>query len=208
MENKNIHCPEVIFENGWLLDSSISDLTNFELKQEAQDEIESRLSEFQSAWDDTGKSLLMSAMKEGGLCFKEKDIKASLIFGQMYSMSHPLILNVKYYLKSLQEKPHPMEQFVEQAFHELLHILLQDNLRSWPTPTVETFMPQGFEVVAHLHLMALQKRAHEAIGNKTLWLADWYGHIGDDYAKTWNAVSNEVTYSKLLNEISMDFGRA
>jgi hypothetical protein len=110
-------------------------------------------------------------------------------------------------LKTLQENPRPLEHFVEQVFHEMLHILLQDNLHSWPTPTVEKYMSQGFDVIAHLHLMALRRKSHEAMGNPTAWLADWYEKIGDDYAKTWVAVSEETTYSQLLSEISTEFGK-
>jgi hypothetical protein len=208
MEIKSNPVPDIVFESGWLLDSSVADLSNHELKQEALDEVSSRLAEFQASWDDVGRPLLFSAVKESGMSFLEKDIKGSLICGQLFSQSHPLLINIKYYLNSLQKKPRPLTEFAEQVFHELLHILLQDNLRKWPTPTAEKYSDQGFEVIAHLHLMALQRRSHEDIGNSTAWLADWYGDIGGDYSKTWKTVSEDVVYFQLLKELSTEFGRS
>ncbi len=199
--------PEIIFESGWLLDDSLAEISKTELNQEAIDEIVKRTPEFQTAWNDLGRPLLSSVIKKNGIFFREKDIKCFLIYGPIYGgLSHPLIINVKRYLHSLQEKPTPLSDFVEVAFHVLLHILLQDNARSWPTPMIQNYMEDGFEVIAHLHLMALQRKAHENAGSRIDWLNDWYGKMGESYSKTWKAVSDDAVYEGLLKELSTEFG--
>ncbi|MBO9668811.1 MAG: hypothetical protein J7501_18580 [Bdellovibrio sp.] len=204
---KHISTPEIIFESGWLLDSSLEELSKESLNQAAVDEVANRTSEFQDAWDQLGKPLIESALRETGLSFKERDIKGVLICGPIASQSHPLIINVKYFLKSLEEKPQSMTEFVDVVFHELLHVLLQDNVRTFPTPTAQEFIADEFDVIAHLHLMAIQKYSHEKIGNATERLGQWYQRIGRDYQRSWELVSDEAIFSKLMKEIGTEFGR-
>jgi hypothetical protein len=156
-------------------------------------------------WERFGLPLLEAAVQDSGLVFRERDIKAVLICGSFSSHSHPLILNVKTYLKAFHSAPRSLNEFVEVVFHELLHILLQDNVGSWPTPFINQFSRCSFETIVHLHLLALERRAHDILGKDCSWLKKWYAEIGDEYAKAWTIVSDDANHSTLLAEIKSEF---
>lgn len=205
MQQRDCVLPQIIFESGWLLDSSIAEIAKVDPDQSAIEEVSNRLPEFQKAWGKFGHPLLEAAVQDSGLVFKERDIKAVLICGSFSSHSHPLILNVKNYLKALHVAPRSLDEFVEVVFHELLHILLQDNVASWPTPFINQYSECSFEMTAHLHLLALERRSHDILGKDCSWLEKWYAEIGDEYAKAWRIVSNDANQSTLLAEISSEF---
>lgn len=197
--------PELRFESGWLLDESVAELSGRALNDNAVAEITDRLPEFQAAWQTEGPRLLHSVTDEFGLSFVEADIKAFLLCGSLHSQSHPLLVNVKYYLTSLTATPAPLSEFVETVFHELLHILLQDRLVTWPTPVVQEFEKEDFEVIAHLHLMGLQKFAHEHVGSRADTLATWYGAMGENYGRAWALANDPHHQRRLLAEIRTHF---
>lgn len=205
MQQRDGVLPQIIFESGWLLDSSIAEIAKVESNQGAIEEISNRLPEFQKAWERFGHPLLEAAVQDSGLVFRERDIKAVLICGSFSSHSHPLILNVKNHLKAFHAAPSSLKEFAEVVFHELLHILLQDNVASWPTPFINKFSECSFEMTVHLHLLALERRAHDILGNDCSWLEKWYADIGDEYAKAWRIVSDDANHSTLLAEISSEF---
>lgn len=207
MTNAKIILPKVVFESGWLLDDSIAEISGFPLDDNAVSEISERLPEFQRYWDTLGLQLLAPIVGKFGLNFEEQDIKGFLLCGKLHSQSHPLIVNVKYYLASVQKEPHSMEEFVEVVFHELLHILLQDRLSSWPTPSIEKYQNEDFEVQSHLHLMSLQKFAHAELGRDTSPLKEWYGRIGPNYSHAWNLISEQSNQKRFLDEIPKYFNK-
>ncbi|WP_413574681.1 hypothetical protein ACLVWU_10665 [Bdellovibrio sp. HCB290] len=196
-----IKLPKVIFESGWLLDESIAEIEGSSLNDEAIAETSSRLPEFQESWDHLGPRLLEPVMTNFGITFAEQDIKAFLLCGKLHSQSHPLLINVKRYLACLNNTPDPMHEFVEVVFHELLHILLQDRLSAWPTPSIKQFEDENFEVQAHLHLMSLQKFSHMKSGRDIKSLEKWYGDIGPNYSRAWGLISDDRTFKTLLDEI-------
>jgi hypothetical protein len=193
--------PLVMFQSGWLLDDSIAEIAGTSISPEATHEISERLLEFQSLWNEQGPQLLRAIVLAFPLRFREKDINAFLVCGPLFSQSHPLLINVKYFLRSLHQTPEPMYSFIETVLHELLHILLQDCLQRWPTPAVTELAEDNFEIAAHLHLMTLQKFAHESTDKTTAHLTEWYQLMGSTYARTWELVNDPPTYARLLNEL-------
>ncbi len=87
-------------------------------------------------------------------------------------------------------------------FHELLHILLTDNYKAWPTNMISSVKTDDRTIQSHLHLMSLQRAVYSSLNDKeTISLVtDWYKRIGGAYNKTWELISDSNKYNEFIEE--------
>lgn len=129
-------------------------------------------------------------------------------------MACPFIMNMQPYLKTAMapKTPSSVTAFVALLHHELLHHLLDNTegedfkefsklmqkydalLKKTENAKEDSFVVSTDNVLAHIHLMALQKTTYEKLGRSDL-LAEaentYLNVIGGAYAKAWEIVKQE-----------------
>lgn len=98
-----------------------------------------------------------------------------------------------------------MTTFVSMTHHELLHSLVDNIVNdkfSQSSVLLEKYKNEHFNVLAHLHLMAIQKSVNEKLNDKELIQAtdQLYSYISGDYARAWEIVRIEGP-EKFLTEL-------
>jgi hypothetical protein len=89
-------------------------------------------------------------------------------------MSAPLIVNVRYSLKSFTDHPNQDDVTISTIGHELLHNYI-DSFLPEETPLLIKYKSESKMVLGHLHLFALQKATYLALG--------WQSKLKDVVAK-------------------------
>lgn len=175
-------------------------------------ELLSKISWFQSQWDQQGIPLMAAAAQQIGKSFPMGELQAAVFLCPRYPfMGSPLALNVISYLNSaalqmppLGNKPMPVFFFVSTTFHEVLHKYINAILERQPSPILQD-MPQEPELYkAHLHLFALQRKTFESLnlGHLLNGIQRLEATHGPAYVKAWNAVySDSSLYERLLKEL-------
>lgn len=113
-------------------------------------------------------------------------------------MSHPLILNIKKYLNGASS-----ELLNEVVFHEILHILLTDNWKVWPTNLIKKYSGANQTVATHLHLMSIERAVHLSMQNydQLNTVERWYLEIGNGYDIAWKTISANDLYQEFILEL-------
>lgn len=175
-------------------------------------ELLSKVSWFQSQWDQQGIPLMVAATQQAGKSFPMNELQAAVFLCPRYPfMGTPLALNVISYLNSaalqmpsLAGKPTPVFFFVSTIFHEVLHKNINVILEKQPSQILQK-IPQETELCkAHLHLFALQRKTFESLklGHLLTAIQTLEATHGPDYVKAWNAVySDSSLYEGLLKEL-------
>lgn len=173
--------PKLFFESGFAFDnmcgrgldysklSTPSDPKRY--TQEWGQELESRLQEFQAAWDSVGPKLLHELNARFRKVFARKEFTVTLSACAVSpSMPNPLLLNVTRHLHSYMRprSPRSLESFPDLPFHELLHIWLDENF-SGPLPLKTKYKMEAPGVISHLYLFAIQSAVYEALGMTNQW---------------------------------------
>ena len=159
----------------------------------ARAEAERRLPEFQEIWAKEGPRLLKTAQEITGQPFRYEEAIAVLQVceEQQTGISHPLLINAKWFLEAYDGKyrTHPLwrETFVELMFHEILHRYIRDALgpgegepfRS--TKLMQRYSNEQLMTRTHLHLFAIERAVYNRVGRNEI--------IGmtRDYGKEWPA---------------------
>ena len=183
----------------------------FQTDPSMQVELGQKLSQFQSQWDKRADLLVSSSESAAGRKFSRKEFSVALTLCKWTPMGDPaFIVSVRPYLGSSRidgnaKLPFNMTTFVSMTHHELLHSLVDNIVNdkfSQSSVLLEKYKNEHFNVLAHLHLMAIQKSVNEKLNDKELIQAtdQLYSYISGDYARAWEIVRIEGP-EKFLTEL-------
>ena len=96
--------PEVTFEYSPFFDAPCAEATKQPIEPEAVKELENRLDAFREYWRNDAAKLLGTTVKITGVKFQFRETKAALYLcqGFGYSMSIPLLINMRYFIAAIQ----------------------------------------------------------------------------------------------------------
>ena len=166
-------------------------------------EARSRLPEFQSAWQTTGERLLRATEQIVGKRFAEREFQISLSVCSFPSMAEPLLVNIRFSLKSFVPGALSPDVTISTMFHEILHRYLSGRIPPKSTLLVRA-AHEDETVRSHLHLLALQKAVYLKLG-----LADTLQRVVEkdhalpnkSYGRAWDIVNDGQTGAALVDEL-------
>lgn len=132
---QDISYPKLFFHHGWLFDKNCEFLSKQTHDPAWNDELKNRTHEFANLWKKNASDLIGQVTTHFQKGYKRKELDATLSVCQTPSISQPLVLNVRPYLKTaMKDQPvRPDFAFVDLVFHELLHTWIVENIKR-PTP--------------------------------------------------------------------------
>lgn len=209
--NSSAVSPKLFMQPSFIFDGECQRKTGFKIDPVIQNEFLKRIGSFQSEWDRRAQLLISASEKAAGRNFVRKEYSVALTLCAWTPMGDPaFIVSVRPYLglnRTDAEKKLSlsMAAFVSMTHHELLHSLVENIVNpefSATSALLEKYKAEPFNVLVHLHLMAIQKAANEQLGDKDLSqaTAQLYAYIGGDYARAWEIVGTEGV-QKFLNEL-------
>lgn len=198
-------------QQAFIFDGECQRKTGFKIDPSTQRELVQKIDQFQREWEQRANELIPASEKAAGRTFTRKEYSVALTLCAWTPMGDPtFIVSVRPYLGPPRgdgkvKLPLSMAAFVSMTHHELLHSLVDNIFNeefSASSPLLEKYKNEPFNVLAHLHLMAVQKAANEQLGESQLTQAteDLYGYIGGDYARAWEIVRAEGIQA-FLNEL-------
>jgi hypothetical protein len=117
------------------------------------------LPEFAANWTRDGKPLLHAIEQIVGKPFREKEFLVALSVCSFPSMSDPLLINVRFSLKSFTPDSLSPDVTTAIVLHELLHHYLSGKLPSQSRLRAKYGL-EDETVTTHLHLLALMDAAY------------------------------------------------
>lgn len=189
---------QIRFEYSHIFDLEIANLSGQALDEKLANSVEAFIPVLEQKWNETGQPLVSLATKLTGLSFQQKETKCILTVSSFVSMSHPLIVNVKKYIEGS-----AMDFLIEVIFHEVLHILLTDNWKVWPTELIKKHAGDDDIVAAHLHLMSIERAVHLHLQNQDHLgeVGRWYQRIAGGYDVAWAKISHNDLFQEFLAEL-------
>jgi hypothetical protein len=140
-------------------DAACAFATGYEIKDEWQHELKSRLNEFHSEGSSAEAELLSTTEKIVGKPLMRRSATARVTLCDTPSRSSPLLVNMRYALASFTSSPVPMHVKVGTLYHELLHNYIADFLPP-SSDLLQQYTHEHARVTGHLHLLALQKAVY------------------------------------------------
>lgn len=195
---------KLFLEAAPVFDSVCQQKTDFVVEQQWQFEFIQKEKLFQAAWDEKAIPIVTFSEQLSGRSFSRKEYSVALVLCKWTPMGHPFIVSVRPFLESSAmadeaiKKPLSMNAFVSMTHHELLHSLV-DNLLGeefWQSSSLIAKYDESkepFNVLVHLHLIALQKAVYERMGDQDLLKNTeiLYKFIGGDYLRAWEIINIE-----------------
>lgn len=157
--------PNVTFKYSQIFNSACAEITKQPIDAAAITELENRLDSFREHWRKEAPQLLGTTVKLLKARFQFRETRAALSLCSGFpSMSLPLTINMRFYLKSLRgEKTESMTVFSDTVFHELLHRYVSDRIETFPgktTPLLKKYRDEPQVVQSHLHVLAIIKAVY------------------------------------------------
>ena len=162
----NTEAPKVTLKYGEVFDSVCPGKTGYKVNKPWSVELSSRLHEFQKIWDEDGPKLLSKSSDIVGKTFVQKDFIVTLSLCNFPSMSHPLLINMRYALKSFTKNPISLDVTNSIIHHEILHLYLEDKIPS-KSRLLKKYSSEHSVVKSHIHLLALQQAVYLSLKWKT-----------------------------------------
>ncbi len=189
---------KINFEYSYIFDLEISERSGLKINDDAVNLVESFILKYKPIWNQEGLLLLTEAKKISGFDFKQQEMKCLFTLSDFCSMSHPLVVNIKKYINADE-----ISNLSEIVFHELLHVLLTDNWKVWPTPLIKEFSGNNRIIAAHLHLMSVQLAVHKSLSNNEQLskITEDYDRIGRGYDECWKIVNENDRYLQFIDEL-------
>lgn len=157
--------PSVILRYSPVFDSWCSNQTGLEITKIETDRLVAIFPDLQAEWDKIGPTLLAkteSIIKKS--FFQTEMVGTVFLCKKTPSMSMPLLINANWFVK---DTPQPTDLVVDIIYHELIHTYLVDNFPNlFSSPLLIKYQNEGTGVLAHLHLMAIQKKVYLELGLK------------------------------------------
>lgn len=166
-------------------------------------EARSRLPEFQSQWQTNGERFLRTTEQIVGKRFTEREFQVSLSVCTFPSMAEPLLVNIRFSLKSFVRDALSSDVTISTIFHEILHRYLSGRIPAKSKLLIRA-ANEDETVRSHLHLLALQKAVYLKLG-----LADTLTRViekdhalpNKSYGRTWDIVNDGQNYSAFVDEL-------
>lgn len=172
------------------------------LQSKLRTELTQRIESFQSEWDKVAATIVPESEKLAGRVFSRKEYSVALSLCGWIPMGDPVFLvSALPYLGRPRKSngfdmPMSMSAFISMTHHELLHSLVDNIINiefSNSSTLLKRYEKEPFNVLVHLHLMAIQKAVYEKMENSSLLSStdELYAFIGGDYQRAWSIVKNE-----------------
>lgn len=183
--------PRIYFSYGILFDQVCEGLSKQTIPSPAKMEGSKKINEFISVWEKNSPDFFKVLLLKVGRGFKRSEESVTLTSCNVPGVSDPIIIPLKRWLVSLGGHE-PMYGFSDVVFHELLHRYLASNFDANKSLLLKKYKKESPQVLAHLHLMALQKMIYTELNRQELiaWLDHDYNQlIGGDYKRAWEIVN-------------------
>ena len=197
--------PKVTFSYAEVFDSLCVKKTGDKIDPKWVSELTSRLPDLRSQWRKSGRVLLKTTVGMIGTKFDEREIGAVLSLCSLFPSLHdPLLINMRYSLKSFTQTPLSTEVTLSIVYHEILHRYLKGKIPA-RSALLTKYGSEDETVLRHLHLFAVQKATYLALGlSKTL--ADITKKDeslpNPSYKRAWEIVNSLEDYHSFLKELT------
>lgn len=154
-------------------------------------EVLARKSEFEAAWEKTGKEYMRLALAATGRPYPYSEVQATLSVCAPNSVAFPLIIQMNDFLASNTEDY--AHDFPLLAFHELMHHYAQ--AIEHKSPIFAKYADLPFSIRAHIHVVAFERYVLEKTG-RTEQLAKLRAYYAareePTYIRAWEIVDKET----------------
>ena len=194
--------PSVQLTYAYLFDPVCSNHTAYTISSSLINELDKKLPEWQSKWNNEGKSLLNAAVKIVGKPFPQNNYIVPLSLCNFPSMSEPLMVNVRYSLNAFTGKNIDTNLTISIIEHEILHTYI-DSFLLKNTPLLEKYRNESQTVLSHLHLFALQTAIYKSLNQNTILRSVILKDTSlpnSEYKRAWEIVNKEG-YVPFINEL-------
>jgi hypothetical protein len=184
--------PAVELSYSELFDRVCAQRTNYQIQPSWVEEAKQRLPEFAAEWRRSGVSLLRATEQIVGRDFTQKEFRVTLSVCSLPSIADPLLVNIRFSLKSFASANLSTDVTISTIFHEILHHYLSDKIRE-SSKLLAKYRAEDETVRSHLHLFGLQKAVY-----LTLRLSDTLRRViakddalpNQSYRRTWEIVDD------------------
>lgn len=203
--------PEIKFSYDWrscIMDTIAGFYYGNVVTDEMQKQLEKQLPILIAAWRKDAQiffGIVFSFFKRG---FKDKERTAivNLSHGYSYGSHWLLVLGLRRFLNSDQWNPrlNKEDAFSSLVFHELLHIWVDENLNEKKSLILLKYCNEDSHILAHLHLMAIQKMVYLKINRPDLleMLDDSYCNFSPPaFRRAWEIVNDVEGYENVLSDL-------
>ena len=163
--------PVVTFKYSQVFDSPCAEMSKQPIDAAAVTELENRLDSFREHWRKEAPQLFGTTVKLTKAPFQFRETRAALSLCSGFpSISLPLTINMRFYLKSLRgEKTESMTVFSAVVFHEVLHRYVAERIETLTgktTPLLRKYKDEPLGVRNHLHVLAIMKAVYGKLGRE------------------------------------------
>lgn len=194
--------PVVWFEYGNVFDQVCAKKTHYKIQSAWVNELRHRLPAIRHAWQTEGTRLLKTTEHITHLSFRKPSYRVVMSLCDFPSMSEPLLVNMRYSLKSFVKTPLLPAVTTSIFYHELLHVYLKGR-----TPPYRGILKQyahaSWTVREHLFLFAIQKAVYIRLGQQKILsevIKKDKSLPNKQYARAWHIV-NTVGYQKFISAL-------
>jgi len=195
--------PAINFSYAAEFDAACAQQTKYQINPAWVTELKSRLPELTSNWAKDGPALLSTSEAIVGKPFPEKQVWVSLSVCSLPSMADPMLINMRFSLKSFTATPLTEDVTIGIILHELLHRYLLGRIPA-NSPLLAKYKDEDETVKSHLHLLALQEGVYLKLGR-----ADSLRRIiakdrelpNKSYARAWDIIDIGGDYESFLSEL-------
>jgi hypothetical protein len=148
-------------------------------------------------------ALLSTSEAIVGKPFQDKEIWVSLSVCSLPSMSDPMLINMRFSLKSFTTTPLREDVTVSIIFHELLRRYLVGKIPN-DSILLMKYKDEDDTVKTHLHLLALQQGVYLKLGRAdTLerMIAKDRELLNRSYARAWDILESRENYQSFISEL-------
>ncbi|PIQ43115.1 MAG: hypothetical protein COV52_10425 [Gammaproteobacteria bacterium CG11_big_fil_rev_8_21_14_0_20_46_22] len=185
--------PEVRIQYAKIFDMVCTNKMHYNIKPVWRNELLQRLPSIQQAWNQEGVKLLNTTQNLVHMPFRMPSYLVSLTLCNFPSMSQPLLVNMRYSLKSFIKKPLSLPVTLSIIYHELLHVYLDGRTPPYAGP-LKKYAHLSWVVRQHLFLFAIQKAVYLKLGQKKelkAIIAMDQSLPDKAYTKAWNIVNTD-----------------
>jgi hypothetical protein len=190
------------------LDSICAVISGPSIEETWKSELQLTLPEFEKEWATLGVELVKGSERVLGRAINQ-NFTAHLTLCNTPSRAWPVVVNMRYALKSFTPSPVPLRVKVGTLHHEILHREIDELIPS-NSPFLEDYSDEHSRVRNHLHLLAVQKATYLELGldDELAELVSVDSRLPEGYYKrAWEIVNSEPQhYKKALAELQQREG--
>ncbi|RUR19197.1 hypothetical protein ELY21_04730 [Legionella sp. km535] len=201
--------PMLFFEHGVLFDMGVcSNIESKPISAAMIDELDSLFPKIAIAWEQDGESLLTATTQLFNIPFSRKELSVNFILcdTRFTGMSYPLLIKIRNFLKSGNDKPLSGSYLNMVIYHELLHRYIYKDIpdRLDTSKLLIKYESESNAVKAHLHLLAIQKYVYHELNRDNEFEENIKTMLDNSlspaYQRAWDIV-NEEGHMAFINEL-------